>query len=334
MIFDLAFIWAGVIAFSVLTYVILDGFDLGIGILFPFLRKKEDKDLAMNTVAPVWDGNETWLVLGGGGLYAVFPLAYGVVLTALYVPMIAMLIGLIFRGVAFEFRWRTEKGQYLWDWSFFGGSIMAAFAQGVALGALVQGIEISDRLYAGGNFDWLTPFSMLTGVAVVVGYALMGSTWLILKTTGAVRDLAYRFSWRLSFGVWLTLGLVTAITPFLNPEYFTRWFTWPTILFSVIMPILLLFASYMFYSGLKSRNDLTPFLATLVLFTLGFIGIGISFYPYIVPPTLTIWQAAAPDSSLAFIGWGALFLIPTILTYSAYSYWVFRGKVEPGEGYH
>ena len=199
MVFDLAFIWAGVIAFSILTYVVLDGFDLGVGILFPLIKSEKNKDLAMNTVAPIWDGNETWLVLGGGGLYAVFPLAYAVVLPALYAPIIAMLIGLIFRGVAFEYRWRTETGKYLWDWSFAGGSLMAAFAQGIALGAMVQGIDVEGRAYAGGNWDWLTPFSLLTGVAVVVGYGLLGATWLIMKTEGSLRDFVIRWRsvWRL-----------------------------------------------------------------------------------------------------------------------------------------
>ncbi len=334
MIFDLAFIWAGVIAFAVLTYVVLDGFDLGVGILFPLLKEEKDKDLAMNTVAPVWDGNETWLVLGGGGLFAVFPLAYAVVLPALYAPIIAMLIGLIFRGVAFEFRWRTKRGKFLWDWAFAGGSILAAFAQGVALGALVQGIQYADRSYAGGNWDWLTGFSLLTGVAVVIGYGLLGSTWLIMKTTGPVRDLAYRLSWGLGVGTLLLIGAVTLITPFLNPLYLERWFSWPGVVLSVVMPFLLSYASYRLYKGLKERNDTAPFLASQTLFILCFAGIGISFYPYMVPPSLTIWQAAAPDKSLAFIGWGALFLIPTILAYSAYSYWVFRGKVDPDQGYH
>ena len=185
---DLPFIWAGLIAFAVLAYVLFDGFDLGIGILFPFLKTEQERDLAMNSVAPVWDGNETWLVLGGGGLMAAFPLAFAVVMPALYAPMMAMLLGLVFRGVAFEFRWRTERGKFLWDWAFAGGSAVAALAQGIALGALVQGIPVANRAYAGGWWDWLTWFSLLTGVALVVGYALLGAGWLILKTTGELQD--------------------------------------------------------------------------------------------------------------------------------------------------
>lgn len=334
MMFDLAFIWAGVIAFAVLTYVVLDGFDLGIGILFPFIRGEKNKDLAINTVAPVWDGNETWLVLGGGGLYAVFPLAYAVVLPALYAPIIAMLIGLIFRGVAFEFRWRSQKRKFLWDLSFAGGSTMAAFAQGIALGALVQGISVTDRAYSGGNWDWLTPFSVLTGVAVVVGYGLLGSTWLVMKTQGHVRDLCYRLSWGLAIATLGLIGVVSLATPFLNPEYLTRWFTFPTAGFTILVPGLVAYAAWRLYQGLKHQRDAEPFLASLAIFILSFAGIGISFYPYMVPPSLTIWQAAAPDSSLAFIGWGALFLLPMILAYTAYSYWVFRGKVDPDQGYH
>jgi len=218
MFFDLAFIWAGLIAFAVLAYVILDGFDLGVGILFPLMRTEAEKDLAMNTVAPVWDGNETWLVLGGGGLFAVFPLAYAVIMPALYLPIIVMLLALVFRGVAFEFRWRTKRAKCLWDLSFFGGSLMATFAQGVALGALVQGIAVEERAYAGGNWDWLTPFSVLTGVALVAGYALLGATWLVMKTDGPVRSVAHRLSFWLG-GVTLALvGLVSLITPFLNPQ--------------------------------------------------------------------------------------------------------------------
>lgn len=334
MIFDLAFIWAGLIAFAVLAYVILDGFDLGVGILFPFMRTQADKDLAMNTVAPVWDGNETWLVLGGGGLFAVFPLAYAVVMPALYVPIIVMLLALVFRGVAFEFRWRTNKGKFLWDLSFTFGSIMAAFAQGVALGALVQGITVDGRAYAGGNWDWLTPFSLLTGVALVAAYALMGATWLVMKTDGPVRLVARRLA------VWvggLTLalvGLVSLITPFLNPLYLDRWFGFPNVLFSIFVPALILVATFVFVKGLREQRDAWPFLATIALFVLSFIGLGISFYPYMVPPSLTIWDVAAPDESLWFLLVGAVVLVPMILAYTGYAYWVFRGKVDPEGGYH
>ncbi len=334
MPFDLAFVWAGLIAFAILAYVVLDGFDLGVGILFPLIEGEENKDLAMNSVAPVWDGNETWLVLGGGGLFAVFPLAYAVVMPALYAPIIAMLLALIFRGVAFEFRWRTRRGKFLWDISFFAGSIVAAFAQGVALGALVQGIAIENRAYAGGNWDWLTPFSILTGVALVSGYALLGATWLVMKTDGYVRMRAARFARIAGVATLALIGLVSLITPFLEPSYLDRWFGFPNVLFTIWVPMLLLVAAWVFVRGLREERDRWPFLATLAMFVLSFIGIGISFYPHMVPPNLTIWQAAAPDESLAFLLVGAVVLVPLILAYSAYAYWVFRGKIDPSHGYH
>ena len=331
---DLPFIWAGIIAFAVLVYVILDGFDLGVGILFPFMRAKHDRDVMMNSVAPVWDGNETWLVLGGGGLFAVFPLAYAVVMPALYMPMILMLLALVFRGVSFEYRWRTERWRGVWDVAFAGGSIIAAFCQGIALGALVQGIEIENRAYAGGWWDWLTPFSILTGVAVVVGYALLGATWLVMKTEGHIAMEMRRYSLGLAVATLGFIGIVSVMTPFQDPVYFERWFTWPNMAWSGIVPVLLAGAAALLFHGLRRGHDVTPFLAALAFFTLSFIGIGISFYPMIVPHSLTIRDAAAPDSSLAFALVGAAILIPIILIYTAYAYWVFRGKIDPNEGYH
>jgi cytochrome d ubiquinol oxidase subunit II len=331
---DLAFIWAGIIAFAVLAYVILDGFDLGVGILFPFFSEKRDKDVMMNSVAPVWDGNETWLVLGGGGLLAVFPLAYATILPALYAPIIAMLLGLIFRGVAFEYRWRTHRAEHLWNWAFTGGSVVAAFSQGVALGALVQGIPVVNRAYAGGWWDWLTPFSIATGFAVLIGYALLGATWLVMKTTGELAEKARRYAYLTAVGTLVSMGVVSLWTPFLEPLYLERWFSWPTAAFSVIVPLLVGGCFLLMLHGLRTHHDTRPFVAALGLFVLGFAGIGISFYPYIVPPSVTIWDAAAPDSSLAFLLVGAVVLVPMILGYTAYAYWVFRGKVDPEEGYH
>lgn len=331
---DLAFIWAGLIAVAVLAYVILDGFDLGLGILFPFIREERHRDVAVNTVAPVWDGNETWLVLGGGGLFAVFPLAYAVIMPALYAPIIAMLLGLIFRGVAFEFRWKSQQRKWFWDIGFSLGSLTAAFAQGITLGALVQGIEVADRAYAGGWWDWLTPFSIMTGLAVVVGYALLGATWLIVKTEGALQQQAYGWAWTTGFGTVLMIGIVSLWTPFLNEVYMQRWFSFPAIIYVAPVPILVLAAAYGLLDGLKHRRELQPFLSALTLFVLCFVGLGIGFYPYIVPHSITIWDAAAPPSSLLFLLVGALVLLPLILAYTAYSYWVFRGKVREGEGYH
>jgi cytochrome d ubiquinol oxidase subunit II len=331
---DLAFIWAGLIAFSVLAYVVLDGFDLGVGILFPLFPGKHDRDVMTNSVAPVWDGNETWLVLGGGGLMAVFPLAYAIIFPALYMPIILMLLGLIFRGVAFEFRWRTKRGSVWWDVGFSIGSFVAAFTQGVALGALVNGITITGRAYSGGWWDWLTPFSVVTGIAVVIGYSLLGATWLNLKTTGDLQARARRVAIYAGVATLVLIGIVSLWTPFINPLYFERWFRFPTAFFSSFVPLLLAVCAFALWHGLTNDKHLQPFLAALGLFVLSFVGIGISFYPYIVPGALTINEAAAPESSMAFLLWGAAVLIPIILAYTGYAYWVFRGKIDPDEGYH
>ncbi|MEQ1648522.1 MAG: cytochrome d ubiquinol oxidase subunit II [Hyphomicrobiaceae bacterium] len=334
MTLDLPLIWAGLIAFAVFAYVVLDGFDLGVGMLFPLIDGTSNRDTAMNSVAPVWDGNETWLVLGGGGLFAVFPLAYAVIMPALYAPVTAMLLGLVLRGVAFEFRWRTERGKVIWDWAFALGSLTAAIAQGFMLGALVQGIKVDGRAYGGGWFDWLTPFSMTTAAAVTVGYALLGATWLILKTEGDVQRRAFGLAPVLTVALLVGIGAVSLWTPFLSAHYAERWFSYPAILFAAPVPILALLAAGRLMLSINDRRDVEPFLATLALFALCFIGLGISLYPYIVPLSITIADAAGPDKSLAFLLAGASVLIPLILMYTAYSYWVFRGKVDTKGGYH
>jgi cytochrome d ubiquinol oxidase subunit II len=333
-VFELSFIWAGIIAFAVLTYVLLDGFDLGVGILFPFAKNEQDKATMMNSIAPIWDGNETWLVLGGGGLFAVFPLAYSIIMPALYMPIILMLLALIFRGVAFEYRWRTKRWKKIWDVAFCGGSLVAAAMQGIALGSLVQGIEITDRSYAGGWWDWLTPFSVLTGCAVVIGYALLGSTWLILKTENSLQQQMKHFTRWLATATLFFIGVISIFTPFQDPIYFQRWFSLPTGILTLLIPSAVLIAAWALFAGLRVRKDGQPFFAALSLFILCFIGIGISFYPNILPPNLTIVEAAAPDESLRFALVGTVVLVPMILTYTAYAYWVFRGKVGPEEGFH
>ncbi len=336
MEFDLPLIWAAIIAFAILAYVSLDGFDLGVGIMFPFVPEKSGhRDVMMNSVAPIWDGNETWLVLGGGGLLAVFPLAYAIVMPALYAPIIAMLLGLIFRGVAFEFRWRvTEKNRVWWDRSFFFGSLLATFAQGVCLGALIQGIEVVDRNYAGGPLDWLTPFSVLTGVALVVGYVLLGSTWLVMKTEGELQEIARKFAFWSGLGTLALIGVVSLATPFLDQEYHQRWFEGANLVYSIIVPVLVLICAAVLFLGLKNKQEIRPFFASHGIFILCYIGIGISFYPRMIPPDITIWAAAAPDKSLHFLIVGTLVLVPIILAYTIYSYWVFRGKVDSSDGYH
>jgi cytochrome d ubiquinol oxidase subunit II len=331
---DLSVIWAFIIAFAVFVYVVMDGFDLGLGILFPLFPNKGDRDVIMNSVAPVWDGNETWLVLGGGGLMAAFPLAYAVLMPAIYTPVIAMLLGLVFRGVAFEFRWRSQRERNLWDIAFFGGSLLAALAQGIALGAILQGVHVEGRHYAGGWFDWLTPFSILTGLALAVGYALLGATWLVMKTEGGLRERAYHLSWFLLFAMLGAIGAVSIATPFLHVQYTHRWFSWPNIILTAPVPIAVAAVSALLLRSLANKWDYQPFFLTLALFLLSYAGLGISMYPFIVPQSITIWQAASPRSSQIFMLVGVAILIPLILGYTSWAYWVFRGKVRAGSGYH
>lgn len=332
MILDLTVIWAFVIAFAVAMYVVMDGFDLGIGILFPGFTVGRERDQAMNAIAPVWDGNETWLVLGGGGLMAAFPLAYAVILPALYAPLIAMLLGLVFRGVAFEYRWRDPGHRRWWDAAFCIGSFVAAFAQGITLGALLQGIEVDGRAYGGGWWDWLTPFSLLTGASLVVGYALLGATWLIWKTEGRLQDDAIRFARRLLPALILAFGAVSLATPFLENQYYQRWFESPGLFVTVPMPLLVLVSAFALWRSLGA-HDARPFLWTLALFLLAMVGLGISMWPDVIPGSVSIWDAAAPYSSQLFMLVGAAVLVPIILVYTGWAYWVFRGKVGE-DGYH
>jgi cytochrome bd ubiquinol oxidase subunit II len=332
----LTLVWACLIAFAVLAYVLLDGFDLGVGILFAVERREEDRDLMVNSVAPVWDGNETWLVLGGGGLFAMFPLAYAVIMPALYPVIIAMLLSLVFRGVSFEFRFRaiSARGRAWWDTAFLAGSTLAAFCQGLALGGLLQGIRVDNRTYAGGWWDWLTGFTILCGVALVIGYALQGSCWLIWRTEGALQRRARRHARTLAIATLALIVVVSLWTPMLNPMFSERWFGWPGILLTSPVPILVALVAWAFWRGLSRQHDLTPLLCAYAWFVLCFAGLAISLFPYIAPPSITIWEAAAPPASQAFLLVGAAVLIPIILGYTGYSYWVFRGKVRPGMHYH
>ncbi|MCC8936176.1 cytochrome d ubiquinol oxidase subunit II [Bradyrhizobium sp. Arg68] len=330
---DLTTFWAAIIGFAVMAYVVMDGFDLGIGILFPSFAVGDERDQAMNSIAPVWDGNETWLVMGGGGLLAAFPLAYAIILPATYPLMIAMLLGLVFRGVAFEFRWRDPGHRPLWDIAFWLGSLIAAFAQGVTLGAILQGIHVVDDAYAGGWLDWLSPFSILTGVAVVIGYALLGATWLIWKTEGTSQRHARSAAFWLGAGTLLALAAVSAVTPFLDYDYWRRWFAMPGVLLTAQVPLLVLISAVTFFWSLKRELERLPFLMALALFLLSFIGLGISIYPYAVPRAITIWDAAAPVESQLFMLVGASVIIPLILAYTGWAYWVFRGKAGTA-GYH
>jgi cytochrome d ubiquinol oxidase subunit II len=331
---DLVTIWAAVIAFAVFAYVVLDGFDLGVGILFMTVKGERDRDTMVNSVAPVWDANETWLVMGGAGLLAAFPLAYSVVLSALYAPLIAMLLALIFRGVSFEFRFRAPRSKPFWDFCFTAGSTLATLSQGVVLGAFVQGIPVEGRAYAGGWFDWLTPFSLLTGVALVIGYALLGATWLIIKTEGPLQERMYGLAWPLTLGVVGMIVIVSVWTPLLDAAIAERWFSWPNLLLLSPVPLLVAANTAALAAAVRKRWEYSPYLLALGLFTLSYAGLGISLYPYVVPRKFTIWEAAAPDATLRFFLVGALVLIPLTLSYKAYVYWLFRGKVSAETGYH
>jgi len=325
-------IWAGLIAFAVLAYVLLDGFDLGIGILFTAERRAADRATMLGAIAPVWDGNETWLVFGGGGLFAMFPLAYAVIMPALYPAIIAMLLALVFRGVSFEFRFRasSERGRQWWDRAFCTGSLVAAVCQGLALGGLLQGIRVQDRVYAGGWWDWLTPFTVLCGVAVAVGYALLGACFVIWKCEGLLQHRARRHARVLAVAMLVGILAVSLWTPLLNPAFAGRWFSWPGILLTSPVPILVALVALAFRRGLASGHEATPLLCVQAWFVLCYAGLGISLWPLIAPPSISIWDAAAPAASQAFLLVGAAVLIPVILLYTGYAYWVFRGKVRPG----
>jgi len=326
----LPILWACIAAFTVLAYIVLDGFDLGLGILFIVEKDPRHRDIMVNTVAPVWDGNETWLVLGGACLYGVFPLAYATLLPALYPPIIAMLLALIFRGVAFEFRFKahTPAARSRWDFAFFGGSTVAAATQGLILGALIQGIKVRNDQYAGGWFDWLTPFSLFCALAVMIGYALLGACWLIWRTDGELQTSARRSAQALAAVTIACIGVVSIWTPALQREYLRHWDVWPRMLYVAPVPVLVGALVIIFWRSIKNdARHLTPFLCVLGWFFLCFTGLGISIWPWIVPPSIDIWQASSPPSSQLFLLVGAVVLIPTVLAYTAYAYWVFRGKV-------
>lgn len=330
----LPIIWVGLLGTAVALYVVLDGFDLGIGILFPFSPDEQDRDVMMNSVAPVWDGNETWLILGGGGLLVAFPLAYGLIMSGLYLPVIVMLLALVFRGVAFEFRWVAKPDHSLWDLAFAGGSFIAAFMQGVILGGLLHGLPVKDGQFAGGSLDWLAPFPLFVGVATVMGYALLGATWLLMKTDGPIALKARQQARLLLIGVIFAMAIVSLWTPFAEARIFERWFSLPNLYYLAPVPILTALAAVIAWRGIESGAEVSPFLATIALFLLGFVGLAVSNLPYIVPPSVTVWQAAAHPSSQLFMLAGTVVLLPVILGYTAFVYWTFRGKVRPGEGYH
>src|SRR5579875_354198 len=328
-------VWYFIIGFAVMMYVLLDGFVLGIGILTPFADDDEQRDHMMNTAAPIWDGNETWLVMGGAGLMAAFPKAYALVLSTFYLPILIMLIALISRGVSFEFRFKAAKSRVIWGFAFAAGSILCAFMQGLILGALVEGMPITGGKYIHDvTFGWFSPFSVLTGIAVVFGYALLGATWLILKTDGRVQRIAFDLTRPLMLAVIAFMLLVSAWLPFLSSNLMARWFTWPNFWYLSPVPMLTIINAAALWIAVIRNREVEPFVLSLCFFVLGFIGLVVGIWPNIVPPSLTIWQAASPVQSQGFVLVGVIIMIPAVLAYTAYSYRVFRGKVLAGEGYY
>jgi cytochrome bd ubiquinol oxidase subunit II len=326
-------IWAGVIGTAVAMYVILDGFDLGIGILFPFARSESERDQMMRSIAPFWDGNETWLVLGGAGLLVAFPRAYAVIMPAFYLPVIVMLLALVFRGIAFEFR-TVSRSKTWWNVAFAAGSTLAAFAQGVILGGLVEGIPVRDGGFSGGPFNWATLFGLVCGLALVAGYALLGATWLAMKTEGPVAERARGQSKLFLLAVLAFMAVVSLWTPLAEPRIAARWFSLPNFYFLWPVPTVTALVAFAVWRGLEQRRDVLPFLAAIALFFLGYLGLVISNFPYLVPPSLTVWDTAAAPASQIFMLLGTLLLLPFVLGYVVFVYWLFRGKVRAGESYH
>jgi cytochrome d ubiquinol oxidase subunit II len=327
-------VWAALIGAAVALYVVLDGFDLGIGILFPTTRTESERHQMMNSIAPFWDGNETWLVLGGGGLLVAFPQAYAVIMPAMYLPVIVMLLALVFRGVAFEFRTVARSSQRFWNFAFANGSTLAAFCQGIILGGLTQGVKVENGAFAGGSFDWATPFALVCGLGVVAGYAFLGATWLVMKTDGEVASRSRRQAKTLLLAVLGFMAIVSLWTPLEIPRIWERWFSLPNFLYLWPVPLLTALVAWLAWRALDSGREGTPFVAAIVMFLLGYLGIVISTFPYLVPPSLTVWDTAAAPASQIFMLIGTLFLLPLALAYTAYIYWLFRGKVREGEGYH
>jgi cytochrome bd ubiquinol oxidase subunit II len=330
----LPIIWFGIIGFGIMMYVLMDGFVLGIGILAPFSESKQQLDQMMNTAAPIWDGNETWLVLGGAGLLAAFPKAYAVMLSGLYLPVLLMLIALVLRGVSFEFRFKAHTSKGLWGICFGVGSICAAFAQGLMLGAIVEGMPLQGGKYLGGPFEWFSPFSMLTGVAVVFGYALLGSTWLIMKTSGELQNIAYDLTRPLVAITVAFMALVSAWLPFLSSQIMARWFESGNFVYLSPIPLLAVANAIWLWRAAMRRAEYAPFILALTFFALGFVGLVLGIWPNIIPPNLTVWDAAAPPSSQGFVLVGTLIMLPAVLAYTFWSYSVFRGKVAADSGYH
>ncbi|MDX9786074.1 MAG: cytochrome d ubiquinol oxidase subunit II [Desulfobacterales bacterium] len=330
---DLVHVWVFLVGLVIILYVILDGFSLGVGLLFPSAENDAERDVLMNSIAPVWDANQTWIVFGGGALFATFPTTYAVLFSALYVPLLTFIFGLIFRGVAFEFRANSGKKR-IWDRAFFIGSLVAVLAQGVTLGAYISGIQTTGGVFSGGAFDWLNPFSVMVGLALVAGYMLLGATYLVLKTSGAVQQRAFRQAATASLAVAGFMVLVSIWTPLHSPDMTAGWFSPPRIYFVWLFPLLGVTAFFFLMRSLKNRRETLPFFYAILLFLSAYFGLETALYPYAVPPNITVFDAAAQPETLIFTLWGVVLVLPFVLGYTVYSYWVFRGKITETEGYH
>ena len=324
---SLALFWAAAIAASIFIYVILDGFDLGVGILFGTTRDEGLRGQMMTSIAPYWDGNETWLIVIGASLFAAFPGVYAVFLGAFYIPVLLMLFGLIFRGVAFEFRYRSERMRPVWDRGFFLGSVVVAFVQGAAVGALMRGVAVQDMQYAGGAFSWLHPFPILTGLGLVFGYGLLGAGWLVLKSDGALR------AWARGRVLWLALAVFATLAPAvgaaLTVDISAGLVTAGARLsgFNLVFPVIGIFALLGVVACARGRRDWLPFALTTLLFLAAFLTLGAMTWPYMIPYSLTVADAAAPEASLRFFFYGGVVVLPVIAIYTIGVYWVFRGKI-------
>jgi cytochrome d ubiquinol oxidase subunit II len=334
MMLDLVPLWAAILALAVFMYVLLDGFDLGVGMVFLLRRDAVERQLMINSVAPVWDFNETWLILGGGGLLAVFPLAFSIIVPAVYFPILLMLLGLIFRGVAFEFREVVGARKWIWDGAFGYGSLVATFSQGVVLGMFIQGFPIHGRVFIGTSWDWVAPFPLLTGVGLIFGYALQGTTWLVLKTEGELQEWARGMAKKVLFGVVAFILLISIWTPLKDARISARWFSFPGSLLFAPVPVLTTLLVWTLWSALEKRKEVVPFVCSIGLFFLAFTGLVISIWPFIAPPSVTLWDASNAPLAQQFLLIGTMFLLPVIVLYVVWSYWVFRGKVRGDMGYH
>lgn len=334
MIIDFVPLWTFILGAAVFFYVLLDGFDLGVGILYGFAPDRAARTLIMNSIAPVWDGNETWLVLGSIGLLAAFPLAFAIIIPAIYFPILTMLLALIFRGVAFEFLFREASHVTFWDHAFNLGSLIATFSQGIVLGAFIQGFAVEGRHFVGSSFDCFSLFSIFTGFALVCGYGLLGAGWLIIKTEGSLQIAARKQGRLCFFGVLIAIAVVSLWTPLMDAEISHRWLSWPNIAYLSPIPLITTAILVFEWRSLNNQSEIAPFLGAIALFLISYLGIAISLFPMIVPHHFTLWQAASTPDTQAFLLIGTMFLLPVIFMYSAWSYWVFRGKVRADIGYH